>query len=355
MYLCLVRAISKYLLFQLLGWGTWALFNIYVAYIERELDARILTINLLLFALGLVLSHLYRKYFLGRWLLLRSERVIRNVLIATAILSIIYNLIYYGILLVASPDVFNYFNWESYLGTFISVYVLFSLWNVIYFAWIYIEKNKRIQIETLKMESALKDLEIKTIRSNLQPHFIFNSLNSIRALIDEDPELARNAITRISNILRNTITQQDATDTLENELALVEDYLALEKIRFEERLHFTKNVQPETLSLQVPAMMMQTLIENAIKHGISNLERGGSIALNTHIDDSQQLHIEIVNDIPENEVTPHIHSLGFGISSSRQRLQLLYANKAKFQFSTGQKKAVVHIIIPIDQPLKLLP
>lgn len=76
-------------------------------------------------------------------------------------------------------------------------------------------KNKRIQIETLKMESSLKDLEIKTIRSNLQPHFIFNSLNSIRALIDENPELARDAITKISNILRNTITSQEATDTLE--------------------------------------------------------------------------------------------------------------------------------------------
>lgn len=97
------------------------------------------------------------------------------------------------------------------------------------------------------MEASVKDLEIRTIRSNLQPHFIFNSLNSIRALIDENPELARNAITQISNILRNSITNQEITDSLENELKLVNDYLALEKIRFEERLQYQQKYIPQHL------------------------------------------------------------------------------------------------------------
>lgn len=117
----------------------------------------------------------------------------------------------------------------SLFGSIISVFLLFGCWSLIYFAWGNVEKNRNNVIHQLTLESTMKDLEIKTIRSNLQPHFIFNALNSIRALIDENPGQAREAITHISNILRNSITKQEPTDTLANELSLVDDYLALEK------------------------------------------------------------------------------------------------------------------------------
>lgn len=343
--------VSKYFLFQVFGWGAFALFNIYNAYILEELSHKIFYFDILVAAFGFLVSHFYRNFIHRRqWALLDTEILIKYVLGATVVLSVIYNILFYLLLFfmdINMPDVFS-----EYVGEFIAAYVLFAIWNLFYFAWYYIEKNRRIQIDTLKMESSLKDLEIKTIRSNLQPHFIFNSLNSIRALIDEDPELARNAITKISNILRNTITKQEPTDTLENELALVEDYLDLEKIRFEERLHFEKNIDPGTLGVQIPTMMLQTLIENAIKHGISNIEAGGHIFLNTKTTDNQFLEIEVINDINPQQVKNNENSLGFGLSSSKQRLKLLYENEADLSLAFKNNHAIILIKIPLHKPLK---
>lgn len=298
---------------------------------------------MLLSLLGFGLSHMYRNFLQKqKWVFFETEKLIKHVLVAIFILTILYNVLYYGL-----KYLLDIKTQAEYLSSFVSVYLLLAFWNLIYFAWYYIETNKRILIETLRMESALKDLEIITIRSNLQPHFIFNSLNSIRALIDENPELARDAITKISNILRNTITKQEPTDTLENELALVEDYLALEKIRFEERLHFTKNIAPETLAIQIPTMMLQTLIENAIKHGISTLEAGGNIELIAKINPSHELEIVIKNDTQQVVHANKENSLGFGFSSTKQRLKLLYNEKANIELDLQNSHAVVRITIPI--------
>lgn len=343
--------ISKYILFQIFGWGSFALFNIYIAYITQELTEKVFGINIVLSLLGFILSNEYKKYIQKHsWVIFETEKLIKNVLTAIIILSVLYNICYYIILLIVQKNVFTTFGMDTYFGSFLSVFFIFSFWNLLYFAWQYIEKNKRIQIETLKMESSLKDLEIKTIRSYLQPHFIFNSLNSIRALIDENPQLAREAITKISNILRNTITKQETTDSLQNELKLVEDYLDLEKIRFEERLHFEKEIDINSLQIQIPTMMLQTLIENAIKHGISKLEYGGNIFLKTEIKKNNMLHIIIKNDIDNhNKKTKSENNLGFGISSTLQRLKLLYENDAKFSLTFNKKIATVEIDIPIKQ------
>lgn len=337
---------SKYFLFQAFGWGLFALFNIYFAYMNQELTYQTFYINLLLSVFGFVISHGYRNYILrNQWIQKETEILIRYVLFATGLLAVIYNILYYLLLYLLRIEVLLP---DACIVSFITVYVIFALWNLIYFSWQYLEKSRMFQIETLKMESSLKDLEIKTIRSNLQPHFIFNSLNSIRALIDEDPELARAAITKISNILRNTITKQEATDTLQNELALVEDYLDLEKIRFEERLHFIKNIDAATLGVQIPTMMLQTLIENAIKHGISNLEAGGNVLLNSKTDGSY-LIIEVINDINTTQVSTRENSLGFGLSSSKQRLKLLYENEASLSLNFDHDQAVVLIKIPLNK------
>ncbi len=336
--------LSKYLLFQAFGWVSYALFNIYVAYINEDLSYTTFYVNLLIILFGFLSTHIYRNYIVRHaWMQLDTEKLIRYVLLATAVLTVLYNIIYHSILYIMHLGVKDP---REFVVTMITVYVLFAIWNLFYFTWQYLEKNRRILIDTLKMESSLKDLEIKTIRSNLQPHFIFNSLNSIRALIDEDPELARDAITRISNILRNTITKQDATDTLDNELALAEDYLALEKIRFEERLHFTKKIAEETLDVQIPTMMLQTLIENAIKHGISNLEAGGEISLDTSIANGM-LQIKVINDINPAQIRNEENSLGFGLSSSRQRLKLLYGEKASLLLSFEKARAVLTVCLPV--------
>ena len=139
--------------------------------------------------------------------------------------------------------------------------LLIALWFLIYIVYHYVEKNRNDQIDRLKLESTVKELELKTIKSHINPHFIFNSLNSIRALVDENPERARTAITELSNILRSSMKAEKAeTVTLQRELDIVKDYLALEHMRFEERLNVEMDIDPDTLGQPVPPMMLQTLV-----------------------------------------------------------------------------------------------
>ena len=121
-------------------------------------------------------------------------------------------------------------------------------WVLIYYSYHYVEKSRRQQVDTLKLESLVKELELKTIKSHINPHFIFNALNSIRALIDENPARARNAITELSNILRSSMqAEKMETVSFEKELNIVKDYLALEYIRFEDRLKMEYEIDEDTL------------------------------------------------------------------------------------------------------------
>jgi len=163
----------------------------------------------------------------------------------------------------------------------------------------------------------------------MNPHFIFNSLNSIRALVDENPTRARSAITELSNILRSSMQAEKAeTVTLEKELNIVKDYLALEQMRFEERLKIELDIDEDTLDQQVPPMMLQTLVENAIKHGISQQVNGGMVKV---ISDFKDNNLELLVQNTGQLLLKSVNSEGgFGIKSTEDRLNLIYQGKASF-------------------------
>jgi two-component system, LytTR family, sensor kinase len=153
-------------------------------------------------------------------------------------------------------------------------------------------------------------------------------LNGIRALIDEDPVRARKAVTELSNILRSSLNaEKGETVSLEDELKIVKDYLALENMRFEDRLKIEYEIDDDTLDQQVPPMMLQTLVENAIKHGISKNVRGGMVRIIS--DFTGNFHELAVQN------TGHLNGglshQGFGIASTQDRLSLLYGEKASFE------------------------
>ena len=219
---------------------------------------------------------------------------------------------------------------ERAFGGLFNNFFLVMLWLLIYVIYHYIEKNRNNQIDRLKLEAVVKSLELKTIKSHINPHFIFNALNSIRALVDENPARARTAITELSNILRSSLQAEKLeTVPLSQELDIVNDYLALEEMRFEERLKIELYIDEETLKEPVPPMMLQTLVENAIKHGISKQEAGGVVKIyskyvgNTHeltVINSGKL-IALKNDVES----------GFGIKGTQDRLNLLFQNHARFE------------------------
>lgn len=345
-YICRVQKISKYWVFQLTGWTVFAFFNIYIAFLTQEISNSIIIINLLFSITGIAFTHFYRNYLIKKaWINLQTEKLITNIFIASIVFSICATIVYYSLSFFFYREIIQQLKIQQLFGAFISILILFAIWNAIYFAWNYIEHNRQGVINQLKSEALMKDLEIKAIRANLQPHFIFNSLNSIRALIDENPMLAREAITKISNILRNSISKQEETDTLENELKLVEDYLDLEKIRFEERLHFSKQIEENTLHVKVPTMMLQTLVENAIKHGISMLAEGGEIIIESFVE-KENVIIQIKNTGNLKTIKTQDNSLGFGLHASRQRLHYLYNNKAELSIREKNNWVILTIKIP---------
>ncbi|UCJ07080.1 histidine kinase [Chitinophaga pendula] len=223
--------------------------------------------------------------------------------------------------------------------------LLMVVWWLIYFIWHYVDRNRKAQVDQLKLESTVKELELKTIKAQMNPHFIFNALNSIRALVDENPQRARAAITELSNILRNSMqVEKGETVPLEHELNIVKDYLALENIRFEERLHVTYDIDPDTLELPVPPMMLQTLVENAIKHGISRSVNGGTIHISSHVlGVLHEIQIENTGQMLE-EVGEH----GFGLQSTRQRLNVLFGHKASFEIHNKDTEMVAaKVVMPL--------
>ncbi len=216
------------------------------------------------------------------------------------------------------------------LGGLINTAFLVALWSLMYIAWHYVINNRKEQLDKLRLEGLVKSLELKTIKSHINPHFIFNALNSIRALVDENPPRARTAITELSNILRSSLQAEvQETVPLEQELEIVKDYLALEHMRFEERLTIKMEIAPDTLNQPIPPMMLQNLVENAIKHGISKQVYGGTILVKSlYVQNEHHLIVQnpgilIINKTKINE--------GFGLKSTQDRLNLLYHKKATFE------------------------
>lgn len=210
---------------------------------------------------------------------------------------------------------------------FISDGPIIFAWASFYYLWQYIEINTTSQLDKIRLESLVKDLELKTIKSHINPHFIFNALNSIRALVDENPESARTAITLLSSILRSSMQAEKLElAPLEREIGIIKDYLALEKIRFEDRLSVIYDIDANSLSQLVPPMMLQTLVENALKHGIGKLKKGGVIKVISRMNASN-LELLVQNT---GQLSHNANQEGFGIASTHNRLNLLYGKEAVF-------------------------
>jgi LytS/YehU family sensor histidine kinase len=218
------------------------------------------------------------------------------------------------------------------------------VWVSIYILWHYIEFTNAEAIQKVKLESLIKELQLKTIKSQMNPHFIFNALNSIRALVDEDPQRARQAITELSNILRSSIqADQSEVTSLEKELNIVKDYLALEYIRFADRLVVEYAIDPDTLSNQMPPMMLQTLVENAIKHGLSKQPGNCLIKIISNYEDNKHLLMVQNTGILDQDGLD-----GFGLQSTKNRLNILYRGNALFEIYQSQPTQVTaKLIIPI--------
>ena len=329
------RKYRLYWTLQIGGWSFYAFLHILLLFLDKGLIGLKLTSILLTAGYFLVTTHLFRYLVLRMgWLNYRMTSLIPSILLSTVILGITNYAFEIGIsylLHTLTPQDLAPFIILAYV---IGAMAWYMLWSAVYFLYHYVEKTN----SSLKYEAALFEIELNQLKSQLNPHFIFNALNSIRALIDEDPGKSKMAITQLSNILRNSlVTNRRKLIELQDELRTVKDYLALESIRFEERLSVELNVEPQAESYLVPPLMIQTLIENCIKHGISKLTRGGLISLDAFIDDRGDLLIEIRNSGQFANGSAQ-DTTGYGLENTRRRLNLLFGDKATLEI--GNENAV---------------
>ncbi|MBL4704612.1 MAG: histidine kinase [Flavobacteriales bacterium] len=224
--------------------------------------------------------------------------------------------------------------------------VFFFLWSVLYFGYHYFEKSRDQEIRNIKLISSRNEVELQDLRTQLNPHFMFNSMNSIRALIDEDPASAKVAVTKLSNLLRSTlIAGKKDLLPLQDELEIVKDYLDLEKIRFEERLDFRFEVEQSLHQKKFPPLLLQTLVENAVKHGISQIAKGGMVLV-TGIREGDEMVLNVLNS---GTYKPGLTkgSTGIGLENSRRRLDLMFGPEGKLTIGNTENMVKTQIRIPI--------
>ena len=217
-------------------------------------------------------------------------------------------------------------------------------WTIFYMSVKIAAKLNANRLERAELNSTLKQAQLNTLKGQINPHFMFNSLNNIRGLMLEDVEKSRDMLTKLSEMLRYSLTKNDVNAiALEEELEMVDNYIALSKIQFENRLSFTKEIQKDTLDIQIPPMIIQLLVENAAKHGISNLKSGGSIKLIT-ARNGESLVIKVVNT---GKLMIAQSSTQLGLKNIKQRLRLLYGTSASFSLKEENEKVVATINIPL--------
>lgn len=209
-------------------------------------------------------------------------------------------------------------DWPStvavYVTTVFCVGVPLKIWN-----------NTRNEMNLEAQSRLLNESRLRALTSQINPHFLFNTLNSISSLVRTNPEQARTTILKLSNILRKLLRKDDNLTPLRDELAFIDDYLSIEMVRFGEKLKFIKEVEPQTLDRLVPSMLLQPIVENSIKHGLSKKLNGGTIRLRSRLVESN-LEIVIEDDgvgIDESKLE-NLFEQGIGVSNVNERLKVLF-------------------------------
>ena len=225
---------------------------------------------------------------------------------------------------------------------------VFMIWLTIYFTAIAVREHRSAQFRQSEMARALHLAELRLLKSQLNPHFLFNALNTVRSLIADNPSRAQSAVTRLANTLRYTLSsRQDELVTLAQELAIVADYLEIESMRFEDRLRIESHVPDDAAGVRVPVMLLQTLVENAIKHGIAELPAGGLLRISAILQ-NEMLLLEVENPRPPAPL-PAAHE-GVGLRNAHDRLRLLFGARASLELDLSKPAlATARLRIPLQR------
>jgi two-component system LytT family sensor kinase len=245
-------------------------------------------------------------------------------------------------------DIDTHWNWQLFLvvlGTLMSVAAPLKIWN-----------NTRIEMNLERHQQLLLRARMDALSSQINPHFLFNTLNTVTALIRVDPDTARGVVLKLSNILRRLLRKHETFVPLREELSFIDDYLDIEVARFgEDNLDIVKEIGEDTLETFIPSMLLQPIVENSLKHGLAPKLEGGRIFLRTSNRDGR-LHMEIEDNgvgISE-EKLPHVYVEGIGLSNVRERLRVLYGADFNLDIESREGQGTT-IKIDVPQLVPVIP
>ncbi len=335
-----------YWICQVVGWTLYAALILILNKIsgyDYPLNIKMVLNSLTTIVLGISTTHVFRVLIIKfDWLRFRIIDLIPRILGTSFLFTVFYIVVHRFVSDVIIDQIDLVFDTQELLGSLIGVWLIIMFWTLLYFLFLFIQNYRKEEIKNLRWQAMKNEIELNKLKSQLNPHFIFNSMNIIRALIVEDPEVAKASITRLSNILRSSMLMgRKRVIAFSEELQLVYDYLNLEKTRFEERLNLDFQIDEACLNHYVPPMILQTLVENGIKHGVSKLPEGGTVQVIAKRS-KDDLIIEIKNSGTFKQEKEG--EIGFGLINTKQRLQLLYGRRAKFSIQNQNGNEVLSIL-----------
>lgn len=337
----MMNAKRFYWLAQFGGWTAYCgllTLSVYTNNPEKVTSVFFFNIGVLIVA-GILATHIQRMIFIKLgWLEYKLPKLLPRLILSSFLCSI----------LIASIDfITDYYSnlngirskpimIQDIIVSVFAVLILVLSWNAIYFTFHLFQKSRNQEISNLELAASKRESELKNLRSQLNPHFLFNSLNSIRALVDIDPKKAKESITTLSSLLRlSLLLGKENLVTISEELNVARNYLDLEKIRFEDRLKVEWELDPSLDSFEIPPFSLQMMIENAIKHGISNLIDGGVVKVIIS-GNAKEVCVSVENSGNLKEVV----DLGVGIQNVKRRLLLQYGEGASFHLNELDGKVV---------------
>lgn len=333
-----------YWICQLSGWVLYvSAMGVVTLLLVDDIHPQLISNFVVTFILGLGLTHLYRYCIIKLgWLELNIYRLIPRVFIAAAT---------FGMLFYFVQDTVNFFIWDTPLFSLSDIVqlvlnwaIIWVIWSSLYFTVHFFENYRKEEIKNLQWEASRNEIELNNLKAQLNPHFMFNAMNSIRALIDENPDQAKSAVTQLSTILRNgLIMGRKKFVVLQEEINIVKDYLSLELVRYEERLQVEYDLAPECMSCNIPPLMLQTIVENGIKHGISKLPKGGLLKIGAYAD-GEYVFIKVTNS-GTFELNGKSET-GIGLRNTEKRLEILFGDKATFKIFNDRDTVVTEVKLP---------
>lgn len=332
-------------------WGVYLLINLAFVHIWNQFSAAAACIfvahTLLLIAASHGLRKLYHQHADDQQFTQMMLQLLWVLPLGALLIQCVLHLFIYG-LLVHTPvqqGTIHPFSLSGFIGYSINTAIILSLWSILYLLRSEFKKRRETEIAHWRDQAKLRDMELQFLRSQINSHFLFNSLNNLRALILEDPQAARQGLADLATLLRGLLqVETHITVTLREELDWVRGYLALEALQFEQRLQYELIVDDSLLNAKVPPLLLQTLVENAIKHGIAGRRKGGTISLRAQPIGAEQWQLAVENPAAE---LPALHQgNGIGLANTRARLAIAFGDKATLDLQLGER-----VIAQVNMPL----